>query len=162
MTRRANWPSSAEERQRVRKRTLERRELGLPTPSGIAARYATEKTESPLTPQQMDAVHAVAKEVARTLGVSVDDLSQPDAIVQMLASNSLWREESTRGGLRVELAIHDSTCPPQFEEDTTQPPLAACEAVIYASGQRCAVARAIGDVRLPSTCVLLGAPLVQE
>ena len=143
---RSNWPSSASERQRIRARTLERRAAGLPPPPLLANKTTdAPPMEALLSPEQREAVSKVASQVALSLGVPIDSVSPPDATVQMLATDSIWWHEQ-RGGVRVEVALHDGTKPPEFQSSARgSMPLAASEAIAF--DQRIKCRRPKGDWR---------------
>ena len=142
---RSNWPSSASERQRIRTRTLERRAAGLLPPSSVANKSTDEPMGALLSPEQREAVCTVASQVALSLGVPIDCVSPPDATVQMLASDSIWWEEQ-RGGVRVEVSLHDGTKPPEFQSSARGgKPLDASEAIAF--DQRIKCRRPKGDWR---------------
>ena len=135
-------------------RTLERRAGGLPAPS--PPRSTEDVAGAQLSPAQREAIRAVAEEVARSLGVAADAVSpRCDATVQMLASDSQWFAEA-RAGMRVEVALHDGTQPPEFEADgAPSAPLAASEAVAF--DRRARVRRPRGDWRRALVMAVRGA-----
>ena len=160
----SNWPRTREARAQLRQRTAERRAAGLPAPPAVArvavsgdgavdaaataATAGTEAagTEGPLSPAQREAIRAVAVGVAHALGVPAGAVSPPDAMVQMLATDSQWFAEA-RAGLRVEVALRDGTRPPEFDssDPARSAPLAALEAVAF--DRRARVRRRQGDWR---------------
>ena len=125
----------------MRLRGAERRASGLPPPSSLV-RSTVEAADGVFSPAQCDAIRTVASQVARSLAVPSDAVSPPDATVQMLASDTLWSHEP-RAGLRVEVALHDGTQPPEFEGLLPTAPLTTLEAVAY--DQRVPCQRRKGD-----------------
>lgn len=140
----SNWPTRKEDREKLKARCMARRAKGLPS--------AVVSPSEVLSQDQRDAVRDLAQQVARSLGVPSSALSAPKATVEMVAADSNFSSEATHD-VRVEVALHDNTSPPQFDQGTVRR-LQSAEAIVYPLAR--ATQRLKGDFRrtISFTCSL--------
>ena len=104
----SNWPSAQEDRDKLKRRTAERRAQGIPSPFG---RVSVSGMEYLPSPGEKIVLAKVKSQVAQLVGAAPETLSSPAAVVSMIKAGVADRRLHTQDGVGISISIRDDTKP---------------------------------------------------
>jgi hypothetical protein len=105
----SNWPLAKEARVRLKRRTEERRAKGIPSP--FAGRVSARGNEYLPNHREKTILAKLKTQVAELTESPAESLSNPQAVVSMVASGGSERRLHTREGIGVTISLRDETKP---------------------------------------------------
>ena len=104
----SNWPFASGDRDRLKRRTAERRAQGIPSPFG---RVSVSGRQYFPSPGEKLVLEKVKSQVAELVGAPPESLSTPAAVISMIKVDAADRRLYTQDGLGISISVRDDTKP---------------------------------------------------